>query len=286
MTTEAFDPFANDEDIDDDNVFQLNTTMKISNRRSNPTRHTSQLTQTSHSIDGNGADHITDKVMKEFNYAFPSLSLNGNDDDDGDEYAFGFTSHFFPKENTTTAAAAAAATTAVVNTNNITSTAATTTPPTFAIAEEMSVIHKSSTNQCSVTVRGVISVSRVQPICFFPLCLNIHIFVPVTKLEGGTTSNYSGDISVRDPHRQLVNGIAISNNNKGTNRNNVATRRDASDPNSFRLNYTSDNNKKNNSVEEDCPILEYTCGESVRPVPMVSGCFSFREAVNYHRSNK
>ena len=83
----------------------------------------------------------------------------------------------------------------------------------------------------------------------------------------------------------LLNGIAISNNNEGTNRNNVSTRIDAFDPNSFRLNYTSENNIKSNSVEDDHPILEYTCGESVRPVPMVSGCDSFREAVNDHLSN-
>lgn len=162
MTTEAFDPFANDEDIDDDNVFQLNTTMKISNRNhrnSNPTRRTSPPTQTSQSINGNGVNHITDEVMKEFNYAFPSMSLNGNDDD-GDDHAFGFTSHFFPKEYTSTTTTAA--TTADVNTNNISSPAATTTPLTLVIAEEMSVIHKSSSNQCSVTVRGIISVSRVQ----------------------------------------------------------------------------------------------------------------------------
>lgn len=157
-TTEAFDPFATDDDDDvvHMNSFLLDTTMNISNRSSssssNPTttthRHAS-LAQTpaSQSINVKAVKANSNALVNEFNDTFPSMTLDDHVDV-GDDALFGFTSSlYFPKENN------------IATAKSTTTSTTTTATSTFIITEEMSVMHKSFTNQCSVHVRGTVSVS-------------------------------------------------------------------------------------------------------------------------------
>ena len=78
------------------------------------------------------------------------------------------------------------------------------------------------------------------------------------------------EISIRDPHGQLLDVHAVSNKDNNTTSNSsyrmVVATRDASNPNAFRLKYLI----PTNGVEDDHhPVLEYTCVDAVRPVPMV-----------------
>ncbi len=81
-----------------------------------------------------------------------------------------------------------------------------------------------------------------------------------------------------------MNVRAVENSSGRSTMGVVATREYASNPNThaFRLNYlatnnnleaaqtkNASNNTDNDSMEDHCPILEYTCGDAVRPVPMV-----------------
>ena len=195
MAAEAFDPFAND----DDDEFLHDVTHpsppiiappspivasprdaprssprrspRSSARRKAPINDASQSSDSSYS--SNRPNYVrknirVDDVMKEFDTAFPSMTLNDNDSATDQ---FGFPSTCFP--------ATFEPTSGVDGTNTNSTTPFQSNPVisnlegvTFVIAEEMSVIHNSQTNQCSVKVRGNISVSAMEYVCYasiFPL---------------------------------------------------------------------------------------------------------------------
>lgn len=164
MAAEAFDPFAND---DDEIVALSRDASRVSPRsspRSSPRRYASHVAASGpnpHDVSSN-ANYVrnsiqTDDIMKEFNTAFPSMTLG---DDATDQ--FGFPANVFPA--TFSAGVDDTYTKGDVShkqrpvTSNLEGV-------TFVIAEEMSVIHKSQTNQCSVKVRGNVSVSEIQSSC-------------------------------------------------------------------------------------------------------------------------
>jgi len=186
--------------------------------------------------------------MKEFNTAFPSMTLNDNATDQ-----FGFPSTCFPATFGLTSGAD------VTNTDS-------TTPfqsnpvisnlegVTFVIAEEMSVIHNSQTNQCSVKVRGNISL----------------------QLEAYSHANPGQqmycDVSVLDPNGHIdtaasknddyAQPIASANEFTTMNHSHAAVSDTA-----FRISMPEFNGQKDNW--SGSPLIEYTCGDKLRPVPML-----------------
>ena len=115
-----------------------------------------------------------------------------------------------------------------------------------------------------------------------PPSFSCHIHAH-TQLEGTTLriprNAHFCDMSVRDEHSQLLDVHVVSNSSSSSMKASpglvVATSM-PSDPNAFRLNYlannhhsNNDDDNNNNNLVGDHPILEYTCGDAVRPVPMV-----------------
>lgn len=109
----------------------------------------------------------------------------------------------------------------------------------FAVREEMSVVHRSSTNECSVSVRGTVSVSRTDG---------------EVEADGGGTATC--DLSLGDPSGH-VESAASKSYDIAEPMDNLA----------FRVSVPDE-------AVEVGPIVEYSCGESLRPVPMVR-CFLF-----------
>ena len=153
---EAFDPFAHD----DDDLAPTTPRRSEANpimppHRDGPRgspRGSSRRSSKSNNSDGRTAD-----IMKEFGAAFPSMSLDPNAATD----QFGFPSNVFAatfEQQGADDVKAAAKTTTKGNKSAATSSLEGVT---FVMSEEMSVIHKSQTNQCSVRVRGNISVSMI-----------------------------------------------------------------------------------------------------------------------------
>ena len=168
---DAFDPFANDdEDLHEANVKQQVTpprrsapplivpsprdrprvsprsTPRSSPPKSSPGGQTGKKTQTN-SVD----------IMKEFSTAFPSMKLN-----DGDADQFGFPSTAFPatfEDGTVTTSTAGGED--ALRRGEIKPVAKSSSLEGVAVVmyEEMSVIHKSQTNQFSVKIHGNVLVS-------------------------------------------------------------------------------------------------------------------------------
>lgn len=111
---------------------------------------------------------------------------------------------------------------------------------------------------------------------FFPCLLHVPRCQHCFKLEGTFPSslvpNPYCDISILDPNKQLLSSLAVSKNGNGTPI--AATRNASTNPNSFRLSLANNqlNSAQRNNGSGHCfggPIIEYTCGDAVRPVPMV-----------------
>jgi hypothetical protein len=168
MATEAFDPFAVDDDEDDYDPLHGATTTTPPHSNSSvrysprvvpsprgsprPRDHASNSTRVSSS---GPRDRQLDDILGEFHAAFRPPASSAFDDDDAEVDEFGLPTAF-----------------GAVEVDEAHSRDTSSTYPggrsslegvTFILAEEMSIIHKSKTNECSVKVRGNISVR----ICFF-----------------------------------------------------------------------------------------------------------------------
>ena len=95
--------------------------------------------------------------MREFSTAFPSMTINDGDDSTDQ---FGFPSTTFPatfEDDTVTSTAGGVD--ALENKLLIAKTGSDLDGVAIVMYEEMSVIHRSQTNQCSVKIRGNVLVS-------------------------------------------------------------------------------------------------------------------------------
>ncbi len=170
MATEAFDPFAVDED-DDDYLFGAATTPPrhsnvryspkvIPSPRSSPRPRDASNTSVAFPSPRGKRTAAPDQQINDILGFFNAALLPGafNDDDVVDE--FGFPSVDF-----------AAAFEGVVDEAHARDTSSThpgrpsLEGVTFILAEEMSLIHKSKTNKCSVKVRGNLSVRTLRVGC-------------------------------------------------------------------------------------------------------------------------
>lgn len=234
MASEAFDPFAND---DDDELLTHEPSP------SRPATSTSNIS--------------ADDIMDAFGAAFPSMTLDDNHQETVDFFP---SNDFFPATTsksasggggedggvassqqstmTTTMATSAAATTTTTNQNN------NMEGPTFVIAEEMSVVHRSSTNLCSVKVRGNISVEE----------------------SSKTREQISCNLSFIDP-KSHIDIIASKNREFARPITSDANKRAA-----YHVSMPEQKGDDNNCSTSwfGNPLIEYNCGENLRPVPMVS----------------
>lgn len=116
--------------------------------------------------------------------------------------------------------------------------------PTFIIAEEMSVVHRSSTNLCSVKVRGNISASNPTQQKREQISCNLSFIDPKSHIDTISSKNY--DCARR------------------------ATTPDVNKYASFCLSIPERKDVDNNSTSWfGNPLIEYTCGKNLRPVPML-----------------
>ena len=171
MATEAFDPFAFDDEDDDDLLHGATTTTPrhsnssvryspkvIPSPRGSPRPRDHASDNTSVSSSGPRDRQIGD-ILGEFRAVFrPLPAPSVFDDDDAEVDEFGF-----PPVDW--AAAFGVGELDEAHARDTSSTYPCGGPSlegvTFILAEEMSIIHKSKTNECSVKVRGNISVRMV-----------------------------------------------------------------------------------------------------------------------------
>jgi hypothetical protein len=180
MATEAFDPFAVDDEDDDDLLHGATTTTPrhsnssvryspkvIPSPRGSPrsrdraSGNTSVVSSSSprgnKRTDNAQPDRQIDDILGEFHAAFPPASAFNDDDAEVDE--FGFPSVDF-------AAAFGVGAVDEAHARDTSSTYPGSRPSlegvTFILSEEMSIIHKSKTNECSVKVRGNLLVRAIR----------------------------------------------------------------------------------------------------------------------------
>jgi len=175
---DAFDPFANDDDdLHYDNVKHQVTPPRrsasplivpsprdrprVSPRstpRSSPPKSSPGDQTQKKTIDTTQSNTNSVDIMREFSTAFPSMTINDGDDSTDQ---FGFPSTTFPatfEDDTVTSTAGGVD--ALKNKQLlIAKTGSGLDGVAVVMYEEMSVIHKSQTNQCSVKIRGNVLVS-------------------------------------------------------------------------------------------------------------------------------
>jgi len=235
-----------------------------------------------------------DDIIKEFDTAFPSMTLNDNVAmtmaTTTDQFGFPSSDVLFPATFEQLASGVVEEDTTNNNiTNNSTlplqdgdPTISNLEGVTFVIAEEMSVIHKSHTNQCSVKVLGNISIQSSYPHPSRIAQCNISILDPNHHLHTTSSSksnDYARPIILPSESNKILTVNPIHPNNNATN-DNVQV---ADTTRSFRISvpeiHKQDDNNNDNWSDEgiggiSCcsysyPLIEYTCGEKLRPVPML-----------------
>ena len=262
---EAFDPFADDDDDDDPSHHQVSpirsaaqsgTSARSSPRpRGSPQNNNHgaaqhhqhhNVHQTSYSSSsGNNASH---DIMQEF-ASFPSMSLN----DDNAEFDY-FPSNVFPDaDDTPRAPPPTTTTTTETNTNTDPMNINGAAPSSFVLSEEMSVIHKSDSSLCSVKIRGKVSVEQQQEQQQANInkqdIASCHLLLddPQGHLETVTSKN----LDYAQPVNNTDNIFRIST------------------PDICHGN-SNNNNHADGTEWIETPLIEYTCGEKLRPVPIVS----------------
>lgn len=255
MATEAFDPFAFDDEDDDDLLHGATTTTPrhsnssvryspkvIPSPRGSPRPRDHASNNTSVSSSG-PRDRQIDDILGEFRAVFrPLPAPSVFDDDDAKVDEFGF-----PPVDW--AAAFGVGELDEAHARGTSSTYPCGRPSlegvTFILAEEMSIIHKSKTNECSVKVRGNISLEEPS--------------------DANRNQRISCDVSFRDPEGHLGDISASKKQNYA--RQDSSGNVYANNPGTFHL-YMSEQNS-----EEDTrfgrPLIEYTCGDKLQPVPLL-----------------
>mmetsp|Transcript_27825 Transcript_27825/g.47300 ORF Transcript_27825/g.47300 Transcript_27825/m.47300 type:complete len:404 (+) Transcript_27825:118-1329(+) len=255
MAAEAFDPFANDDDEQFvHNETHVPPTIVVSPRRTTApvvasprdTPRTSSRSSPRGSSKGIGETRIQkhvgdDDIMKEFDAAFPSMTL-----DDSEMDQFGFPSSFPTTFEFPPAPSADADETNTSTTKSKGNPAATNLEGvTFVVAEEMTVIHKSKNNQCSVKVRGKISLeksSHSHP--SQQIDCDLSLVDPQGHLDTTTSKNLD-----------FVQPMASADEFTSMKHTNTVVSNTA-----FRISMPEFNGG---------PLIDYTCGDNLRPVPML-----------------
>jgi hypothetical protein len=140
---------------------------------------------------------------------------------------------------------------------------------TFVLAEEMSLIHKSKTNERSVKARGNLSVcARLDDAFSFADRRLIDIsprgvlrsFLQLEEPSDAYRSRrISCDVSFSDPKGQLGDISASKKQNHARQVN----------PVTFHLSMPKQNSEEDTWFGR--PLIEYTCGDKLQPVPLVRG---------------
>ena len=270
---EAFDPFADDDDDDDPSHHQVSPIRSAAqsgtSARSSPRPRGSpqnshgatqqhqhhNVHQTSHSSSsGKNASH---DIMQEF-ASFPSMSMN----DDNAEFDY-FPSNVFPDADDALRAPPPPPPNGAANTTTTTTTETNTNtdpmningaaPSSFVLSEEMSVIHKSDSSLCSVKIRGKVSVEQQQE-----------------QQQANTNKQdiASCHLLLDDPqgHLETVTSKNLDYAQPVNNTDNIFR---ISTPDICHGN-SNNNNHADGTEWIETPLIEYTCGEKLRPVPIVS----------------
>lgn len=223
MAAEAFDPFANDDEEEEEDFFREPRSVVDASRHTSESSHSGQRPKNARD------DHRADDILKEFTTTFPSLALT----DSGATDQFGFPSSCFPA---TFEHAASGVREANERQRPV---PRTLDGVTMVMGEEMSVIHKTHTNQCSVKVRGRIS------------------------LEARAHADWiSCDVALLDPAGHLDGAAALDDVVRP-----LAAARGAGGAASFRISLPAGAGEEER--RRGGPLIEYTCGDRLRPVPML-----------------
>mmetsp|Transcript_7980 Transcript_7980/g.17997 ORF Transcript_7980/g.17997 Transcript_7980/m.17997 type:complete len:407 (-) Transcript_7980:179-1399(-) len=256
MAAEAFDPFAND----DDDKFLHDVTHPSSSRapptpnivapsrdspryspRSSPRRNAAsdpKLHDASNNTNYVRDNIQTDDFMKEFT-SFSSMTLGSDATDQ-----FDFPSNCFSDTFEHTAGADDSFTTDASSFKNV-PIAGNLEGVTVVVAEEMSVIQKSQTNECSVKIRG-----------------NISLEAPSHAKPG---QQVSCDVSFLDPKGHLD---AVASRNYDCAQPTMDPTHATNSDTAFRISMPKVvDGQKDNSFGS--PLIQYTCGDTLRPVPML-----------------
>jgi len=272
MAAEAFDPFSND----DDDAFLPNVSSRDDQRgdaHGSPQRSASSnvASQASDpSLDHVNSSHSsqrnnqTEEIMQEFVTAFPSMTLNDETTTD----QFGFPSSCFSAtfENTSGEDHTKA--------NNKTSQQSHPTDGNlegtkFIITEEMSVIHESKTNQCTVKIRGNLTL-EVPPHDRQNqrISCDISFLDPENNLDTVTSENYD----CAQPIASADDFLSLTPSPE--------TLKDTA----FRISMPELNGEVDSWFGR--PLIEYECGDKLRPVPMLVNTsiqeFNDQCQISYH----
>ena len=246
---EAFDPFAADDDIQEEGSKQRtpprssSSPIIVPSPRDKPRNSPKQGRRNSKTNNNTQADI---DIMKEFG-SFPSMSLNETASGTFDQ--FGFPTNSFPATFEDGVSVLTSDNNNIDNDDDakqIFDVENTDKPNSLegvsvVISEEMSVIHKSLTNQCSVNVRGSVS------------------------LETASTNkkNLSCNISFLDDKAYLdtiTSKHSICSVVRATNPSHDIS---ISDSTIIKIDGDLNSNTGNSS------LIEYTCKDNLRPVPML-----------------
>ena len=232
MAAEAFDPFIHDDDDEDEFARDGSHTIP---RQNLGTSHSSPRPQNAQTESG------TEDALNEVSAIFPCMELT--DCSATDEFGFPsscFAATFETLQHTSHAISAAHE----ANSNNITAPNPSCTPIgenldeiAVVICEEMSVIHKTQTDQSSVKIRGTLQLEK--------------------RARAIPGQQLTCDVSLLDPTGHLDGAISINNDFVQSTTSALGA------DNSFRIIIPETENWF-------CgPLIEYTCGHKLQPVPMV-----------------
>jgi len=247
---EAFDPFADDDDIQEERSKQR-TPPRLSSspiivpspRDNRPRNSTKQGRRNSKTKTNNNTQADID-IMKEFS-SFSSMNLNETSTNTGTFDEFGFPTNSFP-------AAFEDGVSVLTSDNNIDNNddddakqilnvqndkPNSLEEVSVVISEEMSVIHKSLTNQCSVNVRGSVS------------------------LETASNKNISCNISFLDDKAYLDSITSKHSICTVVGATNPSHDISISDSTIIKIDGECNDNKSS--------LIGYTCKDNLRPVPML-----------------
>jgi len=253
---EAFDPFADDDEIHEERAKQRTPPRSSSSpiivpspRDNRPRNSTKQGRRNSKTKTNNNTQADID-IMKEFS-SFSSMNLNETSTNTGTFDEFGFPTNSFP-------ATFEDGVSVLTSDNNIDNNddddakqilnVQNTDKPSLegvsvVISEEMSVIHKSQTNQCSVNVRGSVSLETTTTVSANKnISCNVSFLDDKAYLDSITSkhsicsvvraTNPSHDISISDSTIIKIDGEVNDNNGSSS-------------------------------------LIGYTCKDNLRPVPML-----------------
>jgi len=253
---EAFDPFADDDDIQEEGSKQRtpprssSSPIIIPSPRDNKARNSPKQGRRNSSKTKTNINTQADiDIMKEFS-SFSSMNLNETSTNTGTFDEFGFPKNSFP------ATFEDGVSVLTSDNNNIDNDANDANQilnvqndkpnslegVSVIISEEMSVIHKSQTNQCSVNVRGSLSLETTTASTNKNISCNLSFLDDKAYLDTITSKNSlctvvratnpSHDISISDSTIIKIDGEVNSNTGSSS-------------------------------------LIEYTCKDNLRPVPML-----------------